>query len=286
MMRRTGLSLAALVLLAFPALASEAKAPSRIVSVGGAVTEIVYALGAEDRLVARDSTSTFPAEAMALPDAGYMRALSAEGVMAMKPDLILAIDGSGPPDQLDVLRSTGIRIETVPEGYDGKAITTKIETVGAVLGKEKEAKALAEKVTRDLDAAAAAANRLEAERKRVLFILSLQDGRIQAAGRGTSAEAIIRLAGGTNAVGGVDGYKAITPEALASAKPDVILMMSRGAGHAASADQVFGDPALALTPAAQTKSLVVMDGLHLLGFGPRTADAVRELSAALYGSKP
>ncbi len=285
-MRRTGLSLAALVLLAFPALASEAKAPSRIVSVGGAVTEIVYALGAEDRLVARDSTSTFPAEAMALPDAGYMRALSAEGVMAMKPDLILAIDGSGPPDQLDVLRSTGIRIETVPEGYDGKAITTKIETVGAVLGKEKEAKALAEKVTRDLDAAAAAANRLEAERKRVLFILSLQDGRIQAAGRGTSAEAIIRLAGGTNAVGGVDGYKAITPEALASAKPDVILMMSRGAGHAASADQVFGDPALALTPAAQTKSLVVMDGLHLLGFGPRTADAVRELSAALYGSKP
>lgn len=284
MMRRSILTLPTLAMLAFTAHAADGEPPGRVVSIGGAVTEIVYALGAQDRLVARDTTSTFPQEAEALPDAGYMRALSAEGVMAMKPDMVLAIEGSGPPEQLAVLQSTGVRIETIPEGYDGKAIAEKIRKIGAALGKEHEAEALATKVAQDLAAAAASADKPVAERKRVLFILSLQDGRIQAAGSGTSAEAIIRLAGAENAVGDISGFKAITPEALTKARPDVILMMARGQ-HAMSAEQVFADPALALTPAARSKSLIVMDGLHLLGFGPRTADAVRKLSVALYGPR-
>lgn len=283
-MRRLILTFSALAGFAFAASAGDDGAPARVVSIGGAITEIVYALGAQDRLVARDSTSTFPREAQGLPDAGYMRALSAEGVMAMKPDLVLAIEGAGPPEQLAVLQSTGVRIETIPEGYDGNAIADKIRKVGVALGKGSEAEALATKVARDLAAAAENAGRPLAERKRVLFILSIQDGRIQAAGRDTSAEAIIRLAGGENAVGDISGYKAITPEALAKARPDVILMMARGQ-HAVSAEQVFADPALALTPAARSKSLIVMDGLHLLGFGPRTADAVRMLSISLYGPR-
>jgi iron complex transport system substrate-binding protein len=267
-----------------PAMAEEQGARPRVVSIGGAVTEIVYALGAEETLVARDSTSTYPPEALALPDAGYMRALSAEGVMAVRPDLILAVDGAGPPEQLQVLRSTGVRIETIPEGYDGEAVVAKIERIGDLLGRSQEAAELARKVRDDLAAAEAENARPEKDRKRVLFVLSLQDGKIRAAGRGTSAEAMIRLAGGVNAVSDIDGFKAVSPEALATARPDVILMMARGS-HAATADEVFAHPALALTPAAATRSLVVMDGLHLLSFGPRTAEAVRELARELYGPK-
>ena len=285
-MRRLVLALFALGSLGLcghPAFAAE-KRPQRIVSIGGAVTEIVYALGAGDRLVARDSTSTYPDAAMRLPDAGYMRALSAEGVIGMEPDAILAVEGSGPPEQLALLRTTGIAVTTIPEGYDAAGISRKIRAVGAVLGEDEKAAALAERVTADLKAVTEQVARPEAQRKRVLFVLSLQDGKIQAAGEGTSADAIITLAGGINALGTIKGYKAVTPEALIGAKPDVILMMARG-GHPASAEDVFANPALALTPAAATGSFISMDGLYLLGFGPRTAEAIRDLSRTLYGPK-
>lgn len=289
-MRSLVLALFSLAATAFaaPAFAVDAAAKTgaaqRVVSIGGAVTEIVFALGAGDRLVARDSTSTYPEAATALPDAGYMRALSAEGVIGMKPDSIVAIEGSGPPEQLSLLQQSGIPVTMIPEGYDAAAIDRKIRAVGAALGREREASALAERVTADLAAAARAADRPAATRKRVLFVLSLQDGKIQAGGTGTAADAIITLAGGRNALEGVKGYKAVTPEALIGARPDVILMMARG-NHKASADAVFADKALALTPAAARRDLVVLDGLTLLGFGPRTAEAVRVLSSALYGPR-
>lgn len=148
---------------------------------------------------------------------------------------------------------------------------------------EKAAK-LGETVKADLDAAVAdAEKRPEAERKRVLFILSAQGGKIMASGTGTAADGIIRLSGAINATGTYQGYKPLTDEAIIEAKPDVILMMTRGGGHALSDDELLAHPALSLTPAAKDKAVIRMDGLHLLGFGPRTASAVRELNAAIYG---
>ena len=134
------------------AFASLAAAAERIVSIGGSVTEIVYALGEGGRLVARDSTSTFPEEATKLPDVGYMRQLSPEGVIAVNPTAILAVEGSGPPDALAVLKSAGIPFETVPEGYDRAAILKKIDVVGKFLGVEDKAKELEAQVSADLDA--------------------------------------------------------------------------------------------------------------------------------------
>ncbi len=139
---------------------------SRLVAIGGAVTEIVYALGEGSRLVARDSTSTFPEESLKLPDVGYMRQLSPEGVIAVNPTAILSVEGSGPPDALAVLKSAGIPFETVPEGYDRAAILKKIAVVGDFLGVPEKAKELEVTVGADLDAAIAdAAKRPENERK-------------------------------------------------------------------------------------------------------------------------
>lgn len=257
---------------------------SRMVSVGGAITEIIYALGEEGKLVGRDSTSVYPEAASKLPNVGYMRQLAPEGVIATNPSAIIAVEGSGPPETLNVLKEAKIPFQTVPEKFDRDGILEKIKIVGDFLGVPERAAALSEKVNADLDAAVAdAAKRPEAERKRVMFILSTQGGKIMASGTGTAADGIIALAGAVNATASFPGYKPLTDEAIIEAKPDVVLMMTRSGGHAATDDELFAHPALSLTPAAKTKAVIRMDGLHLLGFGPRTAGAVRELNAAIYG---
>ncbi|WP_259127028.1 hemin ABC transporter substrate-binding protein [Rhizobium sp. BK661] len=258
---------------------------SRLVSVGGDVTEIIYALGEQNRLIARDTTSMYPEAATKLPDVGYMRALSPEGILAMNPTAIIAIEGSGPPEALNVLKGASVPFETVPNAYTREGILAKIDRVGDLLAQPDKAKALEDKVGADLDAAIAdAAKRPESERKRILFILSMQGGKIMASGTGTAADGIIKLSGSVNAVGNFPGYKPLTDEAIVEAKPDVILMMNRGDGSGTTNEDLLKQPALALTPAAQKKAIIRMDGLYLLGFGPRTASAVRELNAAIYGS--
>lgn len=257
---------------------------SRLVSIGGPVTEIIYALGEEKRLVGRDSTSMYPEAALKLPDVGYMRQLSPEGVIATNPAAIVSIEGSGPPEALAVLKQSKIAFKEIPESYDAAGILTKIKVVGDFLGVPEKAAKLSETVKADLDAAITdAAKRPEAERKRVLFVLSAQGGKIMASGTGTAADGIITLSGAINATGTYQGYKPLTDEAIIEAKPDVILMMSRGGGHGISDAELLAHPALSLTPAAKDKAVIRMDGLHLLGFGPRTASAVRELNAAIYG---
>ncbi len=272
--------------VASPALADDATKvdTSRVVSVGGALTEVIYALGEEGRLVARDQTSTYPEAALKLQDVGYVRALSPEGVLAVNPTAIIAIEGAGPPETLAVLKEAKVPFHTVPDTFDRDGILGKIRAVGAFLGVEDKAKALEDKVAGELDAAVAdAASRPEAERKRVMFLLSIQGGKVLASGTGTAADGMLKLAGVVNAFGDFPGYKPVTDEAIIEAKPDVILMMARGGNNDTSAEEVFANPAIALTPAAASKALVSMDGLHLLGFGPRTASAVKELNAAIYG---
>ncbi|MEZ2220053.1 hemin ABC transporter substrate-binding protein [Rhizobium sp. RCC_161_2] len=257
---------------------------SRLVSVGGDVTEIIYALGEEKRLIARDSTSNYPEAAAKLPDVGYMRALSPEGILAVNPTAIIAVEGSGPPEALAVLRNASLPFETVPQTYDRDGILKKIDVVGSLLGVPDKARALESKVAADLDAAIAnSEKRPQAERKRVLFILSNQNGKILASGDNTAASGIIKLAGAINAVGSFSGYKPLTDEAIIEAKPDIILIMDREGPLSMKDEDLLKQPAISLTPAASHKAIVRMDGLHLLGFGPRTASAVRELNAAIYG---
>jgi iron complex transport system substrate-binding protein len=257
----------------------------RIVSLGGSVTEIVVALGAEDRLVARDSTSSFPDSILALPDVGYLRALSPEGVLALGPDLIVAEADAGPVETVEVLRGAGVPFVLMPDDPTAAGVAAKIAAVAGALGLAAEGDALAAKVTAELAEAEALAAGVTAP-KRVLFILSAQGGRIMAGGEGSSAEGIIRLAGGVNAATGFRGYKQMTDEAVLAAAPDVILMMDRGGDHAALDADLFALPALAGSPAARDGAVIRMDGLLLLGFGPRTPEAVRKLHAALYPAGP
>ncbi len=257
---------------------------SRIASVGGSITEIVYALGEQDKLVARDSTSTYPEDATKLPDVGYMRALSPEGVLSVNPTGILLLEGSGPKEAIDVLKKASVPVITVPDTYDHAGILEKIRVVGQALGVDQKASELSAQVDKDLSAAEQLTAQLP-EKKRVLFILSLQGGKILAAGGDSAANGIIELAGGINAVDGFDGYKQLTDEAAIVANPDIILMMDRGGDHSVANADLFAHPAIAPTPAGQAKQVVRIDGSYLLGFGPRTAGAIRDLATALYGDQ-
>ncbi len=253
-----------------------------VVSIGGSVTEIVYALGQEDRLVARDTTSTWPEEVSALPDVGYMRALSPEGVLSVSPSLILSEEGAGPPETISVLEAASVPFVTVPEVYSSEGISEKIRLVGEALGVRDEADVLAAQVERELEAAQATASGVS-DPKRVLFILSTQGGRIMAAGEGSAADAIIRMSGAVNAMSGFEGYKPVSDEAVSAAAPDAILMMDRTGDHAIEDADLLAMPALRNTPAAGQGQVIRMNGLLLLGFGPRTASAVTELNSRLYG---
>ncbi|MDO6485108.1 heme/hemin ABC transporter substrate-binding protein [Shimia thalassica] len=268
-----------IVVLLWVVAARADQAPSRIVSVGGAITEIVYALGEEDRLVARDTTSNYPAAALALPNVGYIRRLSPEGVLSVNPDLILAEEGAGPPEAVELLQEAAVPMIEVAGGYSQQAILDRIRTVADVLDVPDKGEDLTARVKADLAIAVAATEGLD--EKRVLFILSMQGGRIMAAGDETSAQAIIDLAGGENAVSGFVGFKPLTDEAITLSGADVILLMDRTGDHGITNEQLFAHPALGVTPAAQTQSVVRMDGMLMLGFSVRTAQAITDLSQAL-----
>lgn len=281
---RLQIGLSTLLAASLAAHLAWAGAPGRLVTIGSSVTEIVYELGQQDRLVARDRSSTFPEAARALTDIGYERSLAPEGVLSVAPDMIIATQGAGPVATIDVLKEAGVSFVELPVEYSAEGILNKIRLTGSALGQEAAAEALAVKVIADLDAAgAAAAAAAGGDPKRVLFVLTAMGGRIMAGGQNSAADAIIAMAGGVNAAQGFDGYKPMSAEAIATAKPDVVLMMTNGGDTETTDADLLAIPALALTPAARSGSVVRMNGQLLLGFGPRTAEGVRILSDALYG---
>jgi len=259
---------------------AEAEA-KRIVAIGGSVTETVFALGEEKRLIARDSTSLFPEKALKLPDVGYIRRLSPEGVLSVNPDLILTLDGAGPPEAVQVLKSAKVPLIQIAESYDAKGVVQRILDVGTAINRSEKAQSLAAVVQSEFSQLKLRTDPIKSP-KSVVFVLSLRGGKIMASGTNTAAHGIIQLAGARNVITSFEGYKALSDEAIINAAPDVIVMMDRRGDHSTTEDQVFGHPGIALTPAGKQRNLIRMNGLYLLGFGPRTAEAAGKLHQQIY----
>lgn len=253
----------------------------RLVSIGGAVTEIVFALGAGEQVIAVDSTSYYPPEATQLPDVGYIRQLVAEPIIALDPSLVLLLEGAGPPTTIEQLRAAEVPLLVVPDDPSAGGIVEKIRVIAAAIGRESEGDALAKSIEAELTRLGEALSGAE-DQPSVLFVLAASNGRLLAAGDDTAAAGIIKLAGGRNAVGNFNGYKPLSAEAAVSAAPDMLLFMDRTLDEIGGLDGIAARPELALTPAVQAGRVKAMDGLLLLGFGPRTPQAVRELAAALH----
>lgn len=247
--------------------------PARMISLSGALTEVVYLLSAQDQLVATDTTSLYPEAALRTPKVGYMRQLAAEGVLSLRPDVVIGTQEAGPAVVLDQIRQAGVRVALLPVTHDWSEVMAKVTMVGRETGREAQAAQLAQRL--DGEWAGVQAQVAKAARKpRALFILS-HGGAPQVAGRATAADALIRYAGGVNAIGQFQGYRALTAEAMASAAPDVIINSTQGIEALGGEAAFWTRPELTLTPAFARKALVTLDASHLLGFGPRMPSAVK-----------
>ena len=254
---------------------------SRVVTLGGPVTETVFALGVGPQVVATDISSNYPAAAAALPRVGYYRQLSAESIIALKPTLVIGNEDSGPPVVLEQLQAANIALLILPKSTSPAVTKKNIVTLGQVFGRDAQATAL----NRNLDAQLVQAARLRSSVTRqvkVMFIYARGSNMIQVGGRNTSADGMIRLAGGRNVFSNFEGYRPLTPEAAVSANPDYILMLNDGLASVGGVEGVLKLPGIAQTNAGKNRRIISMDGNFLLDFGPRLGDAAKDLALKLY----
>jgi iron complex transport system substrate-binding protein len=246
------------------------------------VTEIVFALCAEKQIIGVDTSSLYPAAGVKdLPKVGYQRQLAAEGILALKPTLILGTAQAGPATTLEQLRNSGVTVLILPSEESVVGAKAKITGIAKALRKDKEGAALVAVLDADLAKADALLKKATSKPK-VMFIYARGAGTVQVAGTKTSAHEMILLAGGVNAVTGYEGYKPLTAEAAVAAAPDVLLLLSLGLESVGGNDGLLKLPGLDQTPAGQNKRIAAMDDLYLLGFGPRTGEAVLDLVELLH----
>lgn len=265
-------------LLLATAIASSAQAgdSSRVVTADGAITEIVYQLGLESLLVGVDTTSGYPEQTDSLPKIGYLRALPFEGVLALKPDLLITSEQAAPEENLERLARAGVRVEKLPSARTPEAALERIVTVGELLGEEEKAEVLASelrsKINRIQQASATRENR-----PTVLFILAAGNHSVMLAGKGTSASALLDAVGAVNAVSGIQGYKPANREAILASRPDAIVIAESTPGQFA----IDSWPEVERLDAWQSGRRLVADGMMLLGFGPRLPDAMAAVNSVL-----
>ncbi|AJZ89178.1 hemin ABC transporter substrate-binding protein [Klebsiella michiganensis] len=267
------------LLLAILALPLMAGAAERVVTIGGDVTEIAWALGAGQDVVARDSTSLHPDAVKKLPDVGYLRQLNAEGILAMRPTLVLASAQAQPSMALKQIEASKVKVVTVPAENNLEGIDAKVAAVANALGKTAEGDTL-RKTLRDQLAAIPA----KPLGKKVLFIMSHGGMTTMAAGQETAADAAIHAAGLDNAMQGFKRYQPLSQEGVIASKPDLILVTTDGVKTLGGEAKVWALPGLAQTPAGKNKQLMVVDDMALLGFGidtPRTILALRKKAEQL-----
>ena len=255
---------------------------TRIITLFGDLTEVVYALGAQDFLVARDTASIYPPEAEDLPNLGFNQALSPEGVLAFAPTIIFGTPAAGPGETLDHVRNAGVEVVIIDQDDDLDAPAAKVRTVGAALGIPRRAEALALDIERRLAAVQASIG--ETERGPHVLFLYLRGALFQfAGGDGSPSQILIEAAGGIDAgtAAGIVGFQPLTPEAVVAADPEALLLMEGGLESVGGIDGLLRIPGIAETRAGQARRFIIMDDLYLLNFGPRMPDALADLAAEL-----
>ncbi|GAB6069035.1 hemin ABC transporter substrate-binding protein [Thiomicrorhabdus hydrogeniphila] len=261
-----------------------ATAQERIVSVGGSVTEIIYKLGKQNLLVGTDTTSNFPETATQTAKVGYMRALSAEGVLSLNPSVMFITKEAGPERVIKQLESAGVNIQTLPTEFNVEGVVAKVKAVSNYLNAEQQGQDLIKEIYADVKQAKQIINHAKNKQPKILFILSQQSGNLLVSGKNTQADGIIKLVGGVNPMTQFNSYKPLTPEQIAEVMPDIIIMMSRHGDNGKNKilAQLKEHPVLKLTPAVKNHKVITMNGSYLLGYGPRIGLALKDLAEQVY----
>lgn len=260
-------------LVMIPELSVAAKV-QRIVSVSGTLSEILVGLGLESRIVGVDVTSTYPALLEKLPKVGHNRSISAEGILALNPDVIVTTDQSMmSASVLKQLNSTGKKVVTFKQEFSLEGTINLIREVGAYFN----AKPQAEKMVGSLQADMAKLPKT-AVPKKLLFIYARGTGTLMVSGKNTSLDKMFTLTGHKNAVTDFTDFKPLTSESLLAANPDVLVLFSSGLESVDGIEGLLKVPGVAYTNAGKNRKIVSMDGQFLTGFGPRLGKAAAELA--------
>lgn len=253
-----------------------AKDTTRIVSVSGTTTEILCELGMAANIVGVDVTSTYPESMQKLPKVGHNRELSTEAIIALKPALVTGIEENMKPEVKEQLAAAHIRVLLFHIDYSVAGAKNMIRALADSMKMHAKGEELCANIDKDMASVAQPANH-----PKVLFIYARGTGTMMVAGEKTSTSSMIELAGGVNAVTGFESFKPLTPEALITANPDVILMFDQGLESLGGMDGLLKVQGVASTKAGKNKKVVEMEGQYLTGFGPRIGKAIKELSTKI-----
>ena len=257
----------------------------RLISIGGALTEIIYLLKADTELVGVDTTSIYPTAATRLPNVGYARSLSSEGILALRPTQLITTEDAGPPIVLRQIGDAGIPVSMLPSGHQFIDVINRVRTIGRLVHKTDAAEVLASRLLLEWKNAQERVANSKINNTRVLFILSQNPSQLMVGGEKTSADAMIAYAGARNAIFGVSGFKPLTPEAVIAANPDVILLTAQGMKAVGGISGVLRFPGVKQTRAGKEQNIISLEAMYLLGFGPRMPLAVAELNLLLQQAK-
>lgn len=262
--------------------------PQRWVSAGGALSEWVSALGGESKLVGVDTTSQHPESLRALPSIGYQRQLSAEGVLSLRPQILVGTEEMGPPPVLAQIRAAGVQVELFSAAPSLEALQTNLRHLGQLLGAETKAAELFDDYQQRLTQHAARVNeaRLKQKAPGVLLLVGNAGGKSLIAGKGTAGDWLLEQAGGHN-LATHSGYKPFSVETLASLNPEVLVFADRAlSGEEARAALFKENPILSSTRAAKGGRVMELDPTLLVGgLGPRLPQSLVKLTDGFYPVK-
>jgi iron complex transport system substrate-binding protein len=255
-------------------------AQQRIITAGSAITETVCALGDCDKIIASDRTSLYPASIQQLPSIGYRSGISAEGIISLKPTIIMAEKDYVDDAVLRQLSASGIQLVVVERKLNINDTKKYILQIASVLNRQPEAKKLIASIETDITEVKSLLKKSETIPK-VVCVYNRGTTTLSAAGTGTFAE-ILPLVGAVNAFSNIDGYKPLNTEAFIAANPDYLLMVSSGFQSLGGIEGVLKIPGVAQTIAGKQKQIISLDSLMLTNFGPRIGQAVKELVLLLH----
>lgn len=265
--------------------ATAADLPQRWVSAGGALSEWVSALGGESKLVGVDTTSQHPESLKQLPSIGYQRSLSAEGILSLRPDILIGTEEMGPPPVIAQVKSAKVQVELFSAQPDLPTLEKSITHLGQLLGAQAQAAQLLESYQQQLTAQKARVAELQAKHKApgVLVLIGHAGGKPLIAGKDTAADWLLQRAGGHN-LATHTGYKPFSVESLAGLDPEVLVFADRAlTGEAAKAALFKENPILQSSRAAKSGRVLELDPTLLVGgLGPRLPVAMKSLSDGFY----
>ena len=260
------------------AICEQSMSRSKIVVAGGSITEIVYFLGMEDKLVGVDITSNFPKEAKKLKSIGYLRNLSIEGILSLSPGLVLAEEDIGPPIIVNQLRKTSIDLRIIKEKNNLNGIHNKIVCISKILNTSlednKDYVELQKKLYRVRNLKKINSKKI----KKILLILMMRGSSPVVAGKNTSGQGFIEMIGHENSMKNLNGWKPVSSEEIIKKNPDYIIITKRAFKSFSSLDQFLSIPGISSTLAAKKKNIIVKDGMSMLGFGPRTINVALDIN--------